>query len=466
MIASIAASPAHAQIAAAPWASDHVLVKLRPGALLDPAALAAVGAASIQPAGQGARANAIVASQIGLDRWHLVGLAPGVDPERAVATLRGLASVERASLDGIGGLADVIPDDPSFSMQWALKNTGQVAGGVAGSSGADVKATEAWSLVTGGRSIVVAVLDAGVSNHPDLAGRILPGWNVPQGNDDTSDICASHGSHVSGILGAAGDNGTAIAGLCWDVRIMPVVIVNPCTGLESWVADGITWAVDHGAEIINMSLQYNVGSDYLHDAVLYAAAAGVPMIAAAGNSNATPPAFPARWPETIAVAATNNQDMRWSSSNFGNEIDVAAPGVSVLSLSATGGTTLKNGTSMAAPHVTGIVALMRSVNAALTREQILEVLVTTADDVNAEGFDVFTGWGRVNALGAVEAAIDLVEIPGDVNGDRVVDGADVTVVLGNWGACEACAGCAGDANHDCVVDGADVTVILGNWSAP
>jgi len=411
-----------------------------------------------------ARSNAVLASQIGLDRWVTVTVAPGGDVIAMAEALASLPSVEIVTLDGVGGVADLVPNDPSFVAQWSMLNTGQMANGVAGAPGADVKATQAWSLATGGRSVLVAVLDSGVWAHPDLAGRVVAGWNVPQQNGNTTDVCNSHGTHVSGIIGAAGNNSLAIAGLCWDARIMPVVVVNPCSGLESFVADGITWAVDHGAEIINMSLQYSVGSAYLHDAVLYAAASGVPMIAAAGNSGSSPPAFPARWPETIAVAATDNQDVRWTSSNFGPQVDLAAPGVAVLSLAADGGTTIKSGTSMATPHVTGVVALMRSVNDAISPEAIRSLLTSTADDVNAPGFDEFTGWGRVNAFEAVAAAIDAIVIPGDLNGDGSVNGSDLALLLGQWGGCEACQECVGDLDGDCAVGGSDLAILLGHWT--
>lgn len=478
-----AAPPARAPAAIDGIEIDSVLVKLAPTAfaeiggdgvriMLDgrPAAgseavLASIGAIAVERASLVEHADAERAARIGLDRWVRLTLEPGRDPHAGAAALRFVPGVEVAEVDGIGGLAeDLVPDDAQFANQWSMQNTGQSAGGVAGDIGADVDAPGAWGLSTGGRQIVIGVLDGGVSWHPDLDGRILPGWNVPQGNDNAVDGCSSHGTHVAGIIGALGDNGTAVAGLCWDVRILPVVVVNPCSGLESWVADGITWAVDHGAEIINMSLQYSAGTQYLHDAVLYAAEAGIPMLAATGNSGATPPSFPSRWPETIAVAATNNLDERWISSNYGTEVDVAAPGVAVLSLSATGGTTTKTGTSMAAPHATGIVALMRSVNASLTEPQIRSVLQSTADDVDAPGFDVFTGHGRLNAHEAVALAIAMGAVPGDLDGDGVVDGSDLGSLLGYWGPCEDCGNCPADFDGDCDVGGSDLGTLLGNWT--
>ncbi|MBX3354648.1 MAG: S8 family serine peptidase [Phycisphaeraceae bacterium] len=449
----------------AEFAMGHVLVKLRPGAVMEARDLAALGGVSLAPTSLVTHRNAMLASQIGLDRWRTVTLAAGRDPEQAVAELSRHPAVEVASVDGVGGVASVVPNDPSFSSQWALLNTGQVADGVAGISGSDVGATAAWTLTTGGRPTVVAVLDSGVSLHPDLAGRVLQGFNIPDQNTNTSDLCVSHGTHVSGIIGASGNNGTAIAGLCWDVMILPVVVVKPCGGVESWVADGITWAVDNGADLINMSLQYSTGSAYLHDAVKYAFASGVPMIAATGNSSAPQLSFPARWPETIAVGATNNADQRWWGSNWGPNIDLMGPGVGVLSLASDGGTMVKTGTSMAAPHVTGTIALMLSVNPSLSESSIRSVLHQTAKDIGDPGYDLLNGWGRVDAFAAVSLAIDLLPIPGDLDGNGVVDGADLALLLGSWGECAACNACPADLDGDCSVGGSDLAILLGHWSA-
>ncbi|MFO0893785.1 MAG: S8 family serine peptidase [Phycisphaerales bacterium] len=487
-LAAGAASPAAPPAPAAPdeiggYATDHVLVKLRPGirtgvdaagrpcfvAADGPAAesaalLAGVGALGAHSASPITPARAALAASIGMDRWVIVRVAPGSDtPAIAAALARLTHLVELAEADGIGGLAEVVPDDPSFPEQYNLRNTGQVVGGVPGVPGADVSATDAWGITTGGQAVVVATLDSGVTPVADLEGRVLPGWNIPLQNASTNDVCNGHGTHVAGIIAASGNDATTVAGLCWDARILPVVVVNPCSGLESYAADGLVWATDQGATIVNMSLQYSAGTQYFKDAVIYAAASGVVMLAATGNSGITPPSFPSRWPQTIAVAATDNTDHRWPNSNYGPQVDVAAPGVSVLSLSPSGGVATKTGTSMAAPHVSGTVALLRGMNPTLSPDQIRTLLTMSADDVESPGPDDYTGAGRLNAFAAILAA-QAFEPPADLNHDGVVDAADLGLLLAGWGACGACDACPADVNGDCQVDGLDLSLLLAWWT--
>ncbi|MDA0802276.1 MAG: S8 family serine peptidase [Planctomycetota bacterium] len=410
-------------------------------------------------AGVGADANsAALAAQLGLDRWYRVPIGNGEDPRILAALLQALGGAfEVVEADPMGELAT---DDPIWPAQWNMENNG-TTGGIAG---ADISAPEAWVYAPhGGDGIVVAVLDSGVAAHADLAGRILPGWNVPAQNTNTSDICSSHGTHVCGTIAAASNNQVAMAGLAGQALILPVVIVNPCTGSESWVAEGIVWAADHGADLINMSLQYSVGSQVLHDAVLYADGLGIPMIASTGNNALTQPAFPARWPETIATSATDKWDEVWALSNSGTEVDIAAPGVAIDSLYGTSGTSLRTGTSMAASHVSGTVALILGEVPTLSTPLIRVALEGTATDIEIPGFDTLSGSGRLNAGAAVLAAITLGPGPGDVNRDGVINGADLALVLGAWGVC-GCP-CPVDTNNDCAIDGMDLAAVLGGWSS-
>lgn len=461
-----------------PFASDHVLVRVAVGcsaattAKGDPTFRTATGAPNEKLArilttlGAGAIAktptiaprNVEVARAIGLDRWYRISIAPGSNALAAADLLRASwDGFEIAEVDGTGGLAD-IPNDPSFASQYPLLNTGQSGG----TAGADIRATQAWSIVSSNPTIIIATLDSGCSPHPELAGRILPGRNIPLNTTDTVDVCSGHGTHVAGILAAQGNNGAGIAGLCWDAKILPVVVVNPCSGLESYVADGLTWAVDADADIINMSLQYTLGSDYLYTAVQYAALQGVPMIAATGNSNAAV-AWPAKWAETIAVAASNRFDARWTSSNFGPEVDVTAPGESVYSLGLGGGYGIRTGTSMATPHVTGTVALMLAMYPNMSATAIRTALMATARDIGTAGFDSYTGSGVIDAAAAVALARDANPGPADLNGDGRVDGADLTTFLSQWGACDGCA-CTADFDGDCTVGGNDLALVLSSWA--
>ena len=402
--------------------------------------------------------HADTAVAVGLDRWWRIDIPEGSNA-LAVADLLKASwnGFEVSEVDGVGGLASV-PNDSSFNVQYALLNTGQNGGTV----GADIRATGAWDIVSGNPDIVIGVLDSGLFPHTELAGRILPGRNVPLNSSDTSDVCGGHGTHVSGIIAAAGNNQTGIAGLCWNAKILPVVIVSPCSGLESYVADGLVWAVDQGVDLVNMSLQYTVGSQYLLTAVQYAAARDVPMFAATGNSNAAV-AFPARFSETIAVAGSNRFDQRYSLSNYGPEVDVTAPGESIYSLAVNNGYGTRTGTSMSCPHVTGTVALMRAVYPRMNRTLIRTVLMQHARDIGAAGFDEMTGAGVVNAAASVAAAAALNPGPADLDGDAVVGGMDLTILLSQWGSCTSCS-CVADINADCVVDGTDLTALLSAWS--
>ncbi len=464
------------------YASDHILVQLAQGvqATIDAKgrpvlssavnaqlrrdsriALAAAGVVSTRSIFVTPLKDVITARAIGLDRWVRVDLVAGTDPLVAVARLMKTAGVTRAEVDPEGGLAE-IPNDTDFWFQYALANTGQVVGGVAGTIGADVKAPAAWSYTHGNPNLVIAVLDSGIDPHPELAGRILPGINVPDGNTITADEC-NHGTHVAGILAATGNNGAGIAGMTWNAKLLPVVVVNGCTGFESNVAAGLTWAADQDANLINMSLQFYTGSTVFLQAVQYAYAQGALIVAATGNNGNGTIAAPARWNETIAVASTDNRDARSSFSNFGAETDLCAPGTNVWSLATGSGYALKSGTSMSVPHITGAAALLWSYDATLTREEVRAHLIASAVDLGTPGNDTFFGAGRLDAA----AALALVPPPfavEDLNHDGLVNAADLAILLSAWGACVDCdGGCAADFDGDCIVGATDIAQLLSAW---
>ncbi|MGA1633092.1 MAG: S8 family serine peptidase, partial [Phycisphaerales bacterium] len=256
-------------------ASDRLILRLAPGVAVSQDAAArwslqvggistaasqetflAASVERIRPAFRRGAADAALASSLGLDRFVVVEVPRGSDAVSLRARFAQLEGVELAELDGIGGLAGELPDDPRFPEQWNLRNIGQTVAGVAGVPGADVDALGAWSRTTGSSDLVVAILDSGINPHTDLGERILPGWNVPLDTDDTTDGCGSHGTSVASLLGARGDDGLGMAGVDWNVKFLPIVVVNPCSGAESYVAEGLVFATDAGADIANMSLQY------------------------------------------------------------------------------------------------------------------------------------------------------------------------------------------------------------------
>ncbi len=468
------------------------------------ATLEANGITSVRPAFANPAQNEMLAEQFGLNRYYVLNVPRGTNTPALVQSLRSAIPAgyfETIELDGVGGVAGTVPNDPQFANQYGLFNDGQALGQanalgngcgtiLVGTPGADIGIVDAWDISTGSDDLVIAVLDSGLHPHVDLAGRTLPGHNVfsccfggnscestyPNqqacqiaggtwvGYDNTVDGCSSHGTHVSGIIAANPDNDLGMAGITWQGRVVPVVVVNGCFGLEIDVAAGLIWAADQGVDVINMSLQYYTGSAALHSAVQYARASGAVLIAASGNFQSVV-AFPARWPETITVGATNNRDLNWVPSNSGPEVDVSAPGECVRSLNFSTLYTDKSGTSFAAPHVSGTVALMLALDPSLTHDDIQDILEQTADDLGPPGWDAVFGEGRINAHAALLEVQAGISIVGDLNGDQVVGVADLLLILAAWGDCAECGPevCPADLTNDCSVGVADLLILLSNW---
>lgn len=270
-----------------------------------------------------------------------------------------------------------------------------------------LQALDAWQVSTG-QNVVVAIVDSGVDpNHPDLRDRLIPGYNIYDDNYDTSDRCG-HGTHLAGIVAATADNNEGIAGIAHTARIMPVKVMHAgCGGDYSRMILGIMYAVDHGAQVIVIASGATVDVGSLRNALIYARDRGVVVVAAAGNNNNNVPFYPAAYPEAICVSGTDQNDNRYSMSNFGAHIDIAAPAGGIFSTfwSSAAGSTYINmgGTSMAAPHVAGVAALMLAYNQRLTVQEIEQFLSISADDLGEPGQDIYFGAGRVNAWRALMA---------------------------------------------------------------
>lgn len=309
-------------------------------------------------------------------------------------------------------------DDTYFPRQYALQNTGQpftnTAGTVtvtAGKDDADVDAVEAWTVTTG-TGIKVAVLDSGVAtDNPDINPKVVARTNftTSRSNDDNY----GHGTHVAGIVAATANNGIGVAGVCPGCTILAGKILSDTgAGSSSGLANGINWAVNNGAKVINMSLAVGA-STTLETAVNNAWNAGVVLAAAAGNGSNTTMMYPAAYPNVIAVGATDNNDKKASFSTYGAWVDVAAPGVSVYSTfpnhrftlareyNRSQGYDIGSGTSMASPIVAAVAALARSANPSATNADIRAKVESTTDPVGVIGSD----WahGRVNACKVVVA---------------------------------------------------------------
>ncbi|HEX3052428.1 MAG TPA: S8 family peptidase [Aggregatilineaceae bacterium] len=314
------------------------------------------------------------------------------------------------------------PNDPGISKQWALGVMGVYA---------------AWDVTPGEPDVIIAVLDTGIDlNHPDLDSHLLPGYDFVDDDNDPSPVSASeyHGTHVAGIANAETNNGVGVAGVAWNARTMPVRIIGPQGATSADIANGIVYATDNGAKVINLSLSGLGWSKLERDAVNYAAARGVVVIAAAGNDNESVPNYPASYDHVLSVASTTQANIRASSSNYGTYLDLAAPG------GTSDGTTQEKiystlyddqygylaGTSMAAPQVAGVAALVWSAGHATTRQQVIDAILCSTLDLGTAGRDDLYGWGLVQADDAVNysGGSCLPTVPHDAFGSaRVISGA-------------------------------------------
>lgn len=290
---------------------------------------------------------------------------------------------------------DTIPNDPGFPLQYALVN---------------IRAPQAWDITTGSSAVTIAIIDSGVDlSHPELASKLLSGYDFVNGDAVPQDD-NGHGTHVAGIAAAASNNGLGMAGVSWGARILPVKVLNALnSGTYANVAAGIVWATDQGAQVINLSLGGSSASLTLENAINYAASRGVALVAAAGNTSGAV-LYPARYPSVIAVANTNAANQRVPSSAFGPEIDLAAPGAGIYSLAIGGGYTTLGGTSMSAPHVSGALALLLSLPGVSTG-QARAWLEASALDIDAPGWDVFTGYGLIQLDAALLLAVPQTLTP-------------------------------------------------------
>lgn len=278
---------------------------------------------------------------------------------------------------------------------------------------------KAWDVSTGSNSVVVAVLDTGIrEDHPDLAGRVVTGYDYYENDAEPTDpgapgsTTASHGTHVAGIIGAVANNGMGTAGVSWNVRLLNVrVMSNNGDGDTSQLAAAIHYAVNQGADVINLSLGFTEDATPVRDAVDYAVSRGVILVAAAGNSTNgnAPIMYPARYPNVIAVGSVDEDTNKSSFSNVGPELDLLAPGRSILSTNYNRSTSsydyqTMTGTSMATPHVSGIVALMlANGRSPFDIPEILRSTTTMTVIQNQRTDD--RGYGIVNAYAAVTSAL-------------------------------------------------------------
>ncbi|VVB85971.1 Halolysin [uncultured archaeon] len=280
------------------------------------------------------------------------------------------------------------PNDPKWDLQWGPKN---------------IHAPEAWDYQNGSTTVVVAVLDTGVDyNHEDLAGRVYQGYNFVNNNSDPmDDSIDSHGTHVAGIAGAIMNNSKGIAGIAQSNIFAVKVMDSNGQGTAGNIARGIRYAANNSAKIISMSIWAYINDSDIEAACNYAYyTKGSLLVAISGNDGIQQIAYPAALDTVIAVGATDSNDQRWSNSNYGSELELVAPGVEINSTIRNNQYANETGTSMAAPHVSGVAALIWSQNPALSNNEVRQILTNTADDLGSPGRDIYYGYGRVNAYRA------------------------------------------------------------------
>ncbi len=450
-----AAPPAGAQApAGSPFVQGQLLVKFLPGA-------DAAARADAHRQGGGT-----VLANIGPSGIQLVGVGPG-DVQGAAARYRRNPNVQSAEPNYVRSVpeptahqagTEVVPGDSGFKEQWALNNTGQLFYCLAwidgtdlcfyvGTPGADIDAPEAWAISTGQPNVLVAVIDSGVDyTHPDIAPNWAGGWDFVDNDADPMDG-HGHGTHVTGTIAGAIDNMTGnppapegIAGVAPDTGILGYRVCDAngaCT--DGAIVAAIYQAIADGAQVINMSLGSTSYSQILDLAIQDAWAADLVIVAAAGNNGDTIPFYPANNANTVSVGAFDEDDFRASFSNYGNWVDLSAPGNVIYSaypLVACGGLgpqpgnmgcyTWLSGTSMASPHVAGAVALLRARHPSLTNQQIVSILLNTTDHQGVSGIplDSWTIHGGLNIHNALSYGLTNLPPVADAGADQVMSDSD------------------------------------------
>ncbi|RAS72747.1 S8 family peptidase [Priestia endophytica] len=279
--------------------------------------------------------------------------------------------------------AFLTPNDAFYAYQYGPQKIG---------------APSAWDVTTSNSNVRIAIVDTGVqANHPDLVNKLLPGYNFVNGNSNVTDV-NGHGTHVAGIAAASINNNLGIAGIAPAARILPVkALADNGSGISTNIANGIVYAANQGAQVINLSLGTTQDSLTIRNAIDYAVNRGFVVVAAAGNNGANLLTYPAVYQNVLSVASTDENDQRSSFSNYGTWVDVAAPGSNILSTYPNSYYSYLSGTSMACPHVAGLAALLAAQGR--SNVQIRSIIQNTSDPIPGTG--TFWVYGRINANRAV-----------------------------------------------------------------
>jgi len=429
----------------------------------------------------------------------------------------------------------LIPNDPLFSKQWALHNEGQTGGKV----DSDIDAIEAWDLIEGNPEIAIAIIDTGIDmTHPDLMGNIwvnedeIPdngldddengyiddynGYDFTNEDDTLYPLDHNgHGTVMSGVIAAIANNEIGISGVTWNCKIMPVKVFD-----ANWISngnsvfDGIKYAADNGAKVICMAFGYATSTSILKDTIDYAYSKGCVLVCSAGNFGNSRKTYPAAYDNVLAVAGTDHSDNRmegfyefngvWVNSSYGDWVDIAAPGEDIYTTSPTYHVTLcdswgyklnydiLSGTTLAAPVVAGVAALVFSKNPDYSPLEVSSIIKANCDAYTSE-YDL--GCGRVNAYNALMEINNEPEKPAtlsgptsgkageyyeysvstiDLDGDKVFylfdwgDGTEIEIV-GLYESEETCVAShnwSEKGNYEIMVKARDEYGLESDWSDP
>jgi subtilisin family serine protease len=414
-------------------------------------------------------------SDFPFDRYRIVVLDETADGEAILEALSSLPEIDNAEFDYPIELYER-PDDPELVNEWGLENVGQQYPGIwrrdgtyndtliikQGTPGADIHVASTWTNTAPRARPLIVIIDTGLDiGHPDIVDNLwvnpgeiagngmdddhngyvddTHGWDfsgnevaigqILVGDNDVSDD-VGHGTHVTGTVGATSDNGIGIAGVCIDAKVAGLKIFP--NAVMSVAAKAIVYSVNIGAEVINMSWGSPFRSTILLDALTYARSQGVLPVAAAGNFGNDMGTFPASFPVSMTVGASNSDDEVTFFSSFGDWLSVIAPGRDVLSLRAAGTDMyaengepevriindnyyLADGSSMSAPHVCGVAAVLLSYSPGLTPDRLQEIIEQSADDIvhpYGDADSTFVGWDRYSGHGRVNVDAALAMLHG------------------------------------------------------
>jgi hypothetical protein len=379
--------------------------------------------------------------------------------ERALRRSGYFKSVEREYF----AAAAQLPNGQDYSDQWGLPKIGVPA---------------AWNVTMGSPAVVVAIVDSGVdATHPDLREQMLAGYDFVNNDAEPADD-NGHGTRMAGIVAAETFNGLGIAGIAPHCKLMPVKVLGAGgQGAYSTIANGITYAADHGARVINLSLAGTADSSVLQSAVDYATARGAVVVAAAGNYGTGDPVYPAAYANAVAVAASDENDAIASFSNYGSWVSLAAPGVDIMTTNWSASGMFEyagsSGTSPAAAFASGAFALLFSAHSELSRGQAVSTLTGSAHDLGSSGWDPYSGWGRVDVAAAL-GANDVVPTPAPTptpssTGDRPAPSVSIVSPTTNslvWGNIAVDVSATDDIGVTRVDLLADMTLVASDSAPP